>query len=722
MTYIPGSANGKKSSNNTTTTNIGGSTQLNGAHNSSVDTITVDSTIQFPSSGTLSINSEYITYTGTTPTTFTGCTRGDHDSTAASHSNNDTIYGCYIGTSDFNSQADVIVSIKCDQNGTLYFDFSDDDSNWDAFPSSGYTYAANTHELHNAVKGPRYYRTVFVNSSSTLTTTCRITTYFGVFKEKSIALNQTVTASMETALNRSVIMGTTDGGQYINVPVTNEGHLEVALQEPKLPFGSIHMEKLHPIIQTDAVYALNSHQTSQYTVGSGAITQTDSMFRCRTSTTANSKALLRSKERIRYMPGQGIIGRYTAIFSARANNSFQLAGLGHEEDGYYFGYAHDGSDFTSSEFGIIHMQRGLREVRTLTVSVASSHNENINIQLNSTNYSVAVTDSGNINRTVWEIAQGTYNDWECYPTGSTIVFVSKEVGSLPGTYNINSSTSTAGTFAQTRAGVDTTNAFIAQSNWNADKLDGTGNSGATLDPTKGNIYQIGIQYLGFGTITFQIAISTADNDSKFVNVHKILNPNTLTTTHVSNPSFSIIFNTYTVNSATDDLSLYTGSFAGFIEGEKTIQGNRFSFTGSIEGTTATIGTYECVYTIYNKLYYQNKSNQSIINILDITSAFKHNKPGIIYLLKNPALTGNPNFSDYDSSESCAMIDTSAANATISNNRQLLWTGLLGETGNIFFEFKDKITLQPGEWLTIAVATLSGTAADVMVSINTIEDQ
>jgi hypothetical protein len=54
-------------------------TQLNGAINSSVTTITVDSTASFRSNGTLLIGNELITYSGTnspTNTQFTGCVRG----------------------------------------------------------------------------------------------------------------------------------------------------------------------------------------------------------------------------------------------------------------------------------------------------------------------------------------------------------------------------------------------------------------------------------------------------------------------------------------------------------------------------------------------------------------------------------------------------------------------------------------------------------------------
>jgi len=58
------------------------------AHNDSVATITVDSTVGFSETGTITIGSEQITYTGRTATTFTGATRGANSTTAAAHLDN----------------------------------------------------------------------------------------------------------------------------------------------------------------------------------------------------------------------------------------------------------------------------------------------------------------------------------------------------------------------------------------------------------------------------------------------------------------------------------------------------------------------------------------------------------------------------------------------------------------------------------------------------------
>jgi hypothetical protein len=61
-------------------------TNLDGALTDSATTVTVNSTTGFDSTGTIFIGNEQIIYTGTSSTTFTGCTRGANDTTAAAHS------------------------------------------------------------------------------------------------------------------------------------------------------------------------------------------------------------------------------------------------------------------------------------------------------------------------------------------------------------------------------------------------------------------------------------------------------------------------------------------------------------------------------------------------------------------------------------------------------------------------------------------------------------
>lgn len=66
-------------------------TALNGSLTATATTVTVDSTASFSQRGRITVESEVIDYTGTTSTTFTGCTRGVEGSTAAAHADDITV-------------------------------------------------------------------------------------------------------------------------------------------------------------------------------------------------------------------------------------------------------------------------------------------------------------------------------------------------------------------------------------------------------------------------------------------------------------------------------------------------------------------------------------------------------------------------------------------------------------------------------------------------------
>jgi len=370
-----------------------------------------------------------------------------------------------------------------------------------------------------------------------------------------------------TVINRGKVTGTTDSGNLVPIPVTAEGHLEVAIHSPRLPFGSIHAEKLTPVFQNDAVYGLLEGAVNSGSSLSGSATSSDSMFICSTGTTQYAQAYIQGVKRLRYRAGQGVVGRFTALYTAPVAYSYQLVGFGHAEDGVYIGYGNT-SDLTDTEFGILYVVRGVREVQTLTITVASSNTENVVVTLAGVAHNIAVTNSANIQRTVWEISQGTYTGFKAYPHGATIVFVADSSGNKTGAFTL-SGTSAAGTFAETRAGVASTDTFIPQSEFNGDKLNGNGPSGVTIDPTKGNVFEIGIQYLGFGSITFSVEAAAEGNNPDFVNFHTLRLPNTLTTPSFGNPSFPFSMAVYSAGSTTNQITK-SGSYAGFIEGDKSM--------------------------------------------------------------------------------------------------------------------------------------------------------
>jgi hypothetical protein len=517
-------------------------------------------------------------------------------------------------------------------------------------------------------------------------------------------------ASSPAILTKAVLSGVTDSGSYRDAAFTGEGHLEVAIHGPRNPFGSLHAESLTPIIQNDAVYGLNTTSILSTTNASGTVTAANSMFVCQTGTTIYGAGSLQSRRRLRYRPGQGIIARFTALFTTPVASSYQIAGLGHPEDGIYFGYK-------DTTFGILYINRGVREIRTLTVTTASTTTENITVKLNNVDTTVAVTNSASTVKTAYEIASGTYTGWKAEQIGSTVVFVKDAVGLNSSTFSVTGTT-VVGAFAQTLAGAAVVESFIAQSTWNGDKMNGTGYSGVTIDPTKLNVFQIGVQYLGAGAITFQVEAAFAGNNPEWVNVHTMLLPNTLTATTWSNPSFPLTMSAYSAGSTTN-LTVKSGSFAGFIEGEKKLVGPRYSYLNSV--TTVGSTNLQCLFTVRNQRIYGGKANQGIVNLVSIGAALKHTSPCFIYLIKNAVLAGTPNFAVY-SVNSLTCFDTAATTCTYASNDQLIWVGLMGDTGDIDFAFSDEITLQPGETLTVAAKAVTGTPSYVAASLNTREDQ
>ena len=92
-------------------------TEVNGAINDTVTTVTVDSTTGFEDSGFIRIGTEVLAYTGKTATSFTGLTRGAAGTTAASHSDDADIFQEISITDDWVDEADPALKITYDSSG-----------------------------------------------------------------------------------------------------------------------------------------------------------------------------------------------------------------------------------------------------------------------------------------------------------------------------------------------------------------------------------------------------------------------------------------------------------------------------------------------------------------------------------------------------------------------------------------------------------------------------
>jgi hypothetical protein len=107
----------------------------------------------------------------------------------------------YTGTAELNNRTQVTVSCQTDVDGTLYFDFSNDGTNWSTFPVAGFSVAAGIHEYHTARKDGRYFRVRLVNGSGNQTY-LRLYTYFGQTGLPNAPLNQSLGLDTDAIMTR----------------------------------------------------------------------------------------------------------------------------------------------------------------------------------------------------------------------------------------------------------------------------------------------------------------------------------------------------------------------------------------------------------------------------------------------------------------------------------------------------------------------------------------
>lgn len=484
-------------------------------------------------------------------------------------------------------------------DGVLTMEVSHDGVTWFGPTRTWADTSVSQPHMWNIVE--KYFRIKYTNGS-TEATDLSIQTQYSVNADTQLGhqLNETLKDETEAIIVRSVIVGQTEAGDYVNVPVSSVGRLKTDI--PATAFGEGLVAQPTPVFQGIFEYTVdNTELTTNIVENGGTVTQATGLALIGTSTTTGSTACLQSKRHARYRSGQGGVARFTTIFTSPVAGTEQLIGLADE-------------------------------------------------------------------------------------TGSSVEFKNGYMIGYNGT-----------TFGLHRFQGDTVTR-TALSAWD-DPLDGTGRSGMTIDLTKGNVWQIQFQYLGFGAIILSVE---DDTTGAFVEVHRILYANLNTTPSVYNPNFH---HTIWVNNkaTTSDIVLKSASYAYFIEGKTKYQElhQPQQATGELQKTSVTTET--AIFTIRNKTSYASKTNYIDVLIELLGSSIESsnaNNLGKVRLVRNATLGGTPSYTDINTSDSVVDIDT--AGTTVTGGKELVTIPLAGKndkgsTNIIPFE----IILAPGETITVA---------------------
>lgn len=109
----------------------------------------------------------------------------------------------FIGTGELNDYSDVMVQVATDQDGTLWYDFSMDGTNWDTTLPFPYRIGA-INAPHVLVKGYRYFRVRFVNDNDggNAQSYLRLYTFYGELNKLTAPTNGTLSKTYDALVTR----------------------------------------------------------------------------------------------------------------------------------------------------------------------------------------------------------------------------------------------------------------------------------------------------------------------------------------------------------------------------------------------------------------------------------------------------------------------------------------------------------------------------------------
>jgi hypothetical protein len=260
---------------------------------------------------------------------------------------------------------------------------------------------------------------------------------------------------------------------------------------------------------------------------------------------------------------------------------------------------------------------------------------------------------------------------------------------------------------RTYASGSVVNNAVNQSDWNIDKLDGTGSSGITLDMQYAHIFVIDMQWLGVGRIRFGFVI-----DGCIYYCHEIYNANVLSTVYMTTANLPLryeIENTGITASTTDMIQICgTVISEGGFEDEKGI-------THSVSNKTTTIAvtTRRPVLSIRPKTTYNSITNRGIVLPLSL-SLYATTNASYYEIVLNGTLTGASfgtaganSITDYDVSATAIangeIIDSGFIEAS-NPQRSSLTTAIKSK-----IELANNIAGTTTDILSIVITAMTGTS-------------
>ena len=458
-------------------------------------------------------------------------------------------------------------------------------------------------------------------------------------------------------------------------------------------FGELSVAQNKPLIQITAQYGLLEDVLTP-TIG-GTATTVDSKFSLSTGVGASNVAAIVSSREAQYKAGQGLLARFTSIFTDGVANSTQQAGLITSESIFGFGY-------NGAEFGIVHARGGELECQELTITTSAAGAENAIVTVDGAPYAVAIS-SGTAQDNAYEISVSLSSQVPGYIFTSNNNVVTA-LAQLPdfgsGAFAFVSGTA-IGAWAEIQSGTLPVETWVNKTDWNV-------NPGIVINTALGNVYQVQMQYLGFGGIRFYIE---NQQTAAFELVHVIQYANTDTVPSVSNPIFRVGWAARNSGNTTD-IIVQGASAAVFIEGIVAFDGLP---RGLCQTQLSVTTTRTNVIALRNRITFNNTANRAEIVPILLSLATDSSKTAFFEIVANPeTLFGDTLDWNYvDSSKS--LMEFADDNVFITGG-DVIACFSVRNTGSLLVDMQKILEAQrPGAAFSITARVSSGSSADMDAS-------
>lgn len=467
----------------------------------------------------------------------------------------------------------------------------------------------------------------------------------------------------------------------------------------KTAFGELQVAQPTPVIQITAQYGLRSEVESA--VIGGSATAADSKFIVSTGTGANSIASLASTRLATYRAGQGLAARYTALFTDGVVDSSQVAGLLTSESIIGFGY-------NGAEFGVVLARGGELEQWELKVtSGAGGGGENATITIDGNAYIVPLS-SGSAELNAFEISVSLNSQVPGYGFSSvsdTVVVLAQLPDLGGGAFTFSSATATA-TFTNIGSGLLPIETWVNKADWNV-------NPDFEIDPKMGNVYQVQMQYLGFGGIQFYIE-NPETAELELVHIIKYANSSTIPS--VSNPIFRIGWGVRNSGNTTDIVA-QGASGAIFVEGDIVVDSPSVGFSATQLSVTTTRTS---IASLQNRRTYFGTANRAEIIGRSLVLSTDTSKIAKFELILNPTVASGE-FLEFTSLGDSNLGQTSDSAAEITGG-QVIAAYDVKAASPFKVDIGDVTSkLQPADILCIAASVSSGAASEMSAALTWQDD-